>query len=88
MTTRKLEELLALESYQDMSDEEIESVISFKVSMAVKSEELQQKTDAIKAELNARIEAEHAFQDKVYSLFAAQIESKPELQVIDYGQKE
>ena len=38
---RKLEELLVLDSYQDMSDEEIELVIDYKCKMAVAGKALE-----------------------------------------------
>lgn len=88
MTTRKLEDLLSLDSYQDMTDDEIELVIAFKVNTALKTEELKLKSEALEADLKARIEIERDYQTKVYDLFAEQLKIKPELQVIGYEQKE
>ena len=81
---RKVEELVKLESYQDMTDEEIELVVRFRIEQAliddahVKLIEERRTQEAIGAQVLA--EAQY----NALQLVSEAMSCKPELKVIPY----
>lgn len=85
---RPVEELIKLDSYEGMTDQEIESVIDLKCAWAYNEGARQnayaenEKRNAIYMDALAEVHAQAA------SLFDAVKNITPDLQVIDYGQTE
>lgn len=55
-TKRSIGELLSLGTFQGCTDEEIQSIIDFKVELALQDEETKTKQAAIIEEMNANVE--------------------------------
>lgn len=55
-TKRSIGELLSLGTFQGCTDEEIQSIIDFKVELALQNEETKTKQAAIIEEMNANVE--------------------------------
>lgn len=55
ITPRNISELLKLNSYQEMSDEEIELIIDYKCAQAITSAEFRIKTEILVTEMEDKI---------------------------------
>lgn len=53
VSAERLNECLRADSYQDMTDEEIEAVMKFKSEQAAKEKELEMQLDATKQAMNS-----------------------------------
>ncbi len=70
MTTRPLGDLLMLDTYQDMTDEEIQTLIDYKVSEAVNAELLSYKAQAAAEEASRIQNHDASAQETANDLYA------------------
>lgn len=85
---RPVEELLKMDSYADMTDEEVESVIALKCKWAYNDglrETVKQENATRNETYTSALDELHA---QAQSLFEALQEVKPDLQVVNYGTEE
>jgi len=71
---RDINTLLSLDTYQGMSDEEIESIISFKVQEALDSDEHTAKLDAIQQQTAAQAAAYQSMADDAHDVLYSVLE--------------
>lgn len=88
ITNERLNELLQCDSYQGMTDEEIDAVIAHKTAMA----EISARTDAtinlIEETMKDKIARDQAFKESVIESLETLREQSLDLQVVSYGTQE
>lgn len=71
---RDINELLSLDTYQGMSDEEIDSVMQFKIQEALNSDEQHAKLDAIQQQTAAQAAAYQSMADDAHNVLYSVLE--------------
>lgn len=84
MEPRDINTLLALNTYQDMSDEEIDSIIDYKCNLSFAQGQLDTETVARVNATNQIIAANAANHATLVSMVESIIERQSELEVISY----
>ena len=84
MNDRPIEELLQLDTYQGMTDSEIDTLLDYRVEQRMREAEYQMKVDAVTSEMETAAQVWDDYHAHSVATFDAIIANGIDLQVISY----
>lgn len=84
MSDRPIEELLQLNTYQGMTDSEIDTLLDYRVEQRMREAEYQMKVDAVNSEMETAAQVWDDYRTHSIATFDAIIANGVDLQVISY----
>ena len=88
ITNERLNELLQCDSYQNMTDEEINAVIAHKTAIAETSARTDETINIIESSLQSKLDRDQAFKESVIATLEEMRNQSLNLQVVNYGPQE